>query len=197
MKLRCCALFMLCALSLLPAAAFAAGPEAAGAAAPMATTLKLDAGPRMDKGVRVKGQLILSATLTSADGKPLSDRSVTYYQAVDLFGSRDALLGSATTDSTGNATLLFIPAQPGSTKLKARFEGNPQFKRAEAEEVEQVSDAVVPFRQQAPPLAVVATWASYGVGVLAFAAWAVLLGVLLRTAVGIRRAASPAVHGGR
>ena len=55
-------------------------------------------GPRvtLDPPTRTNkpGQLVLSATLVGPGGKLLSDQQVQFYQRVDLFGPREALLGS-------------------------------------------------------------------------------------------------------
>ncbi len=90
------------------------------------TKLTLSADPRMDgRGRPVKGQLILSATLTNAAGKPINNKAVNFYQQVELMGQHDAFIGTASTDATGVAALLYEPAQSGPQQLKARFPGGP------------------------------------------------------------------------
>lgn len=169
---------------------------------PTATSLKLGSGPRMDeKGNPAKGQLLLSATLATVDGKPLSDRRVDFYLPVELFGAREATLGSATTDSTGVAYLLYLPAQLGPQTVKASFPGADGYANSVASQTIQVTDVETPFEPEPLPLASVRQWLPIGVGLLVVSTWVVLLGVFLRTALGIRalgaRAAVSSLERGR
>src|SRR6185437_10518477 len=73
--------------------------------APAPSLLKLSMMPRPPlKGIDVTGQYLLTATLTTQDGKPINNVTVSFYEQAQLFGTREALLGTAITDSTGSAS---------------------------------------------------------------------------------------------
>lgn len=185
------------AICLLAVLGFHAPVVAAAGAGTGATVLKLDTSARFDaKGGKVPGQFVLNATLTTADSKPLSNKEVRFSEAADFFGARDAFLGSATTDATGHATLLFQPAQPGTAKLKVQFAGDTQFAPQSGSTALPVAVAVSPYKPQPLPLAPLASGLAWGVCVVAIGVWAVLVGVLVRTTLGIR-ASGRAVKGGR
>ncbi len=165
------------------------GLAAAAGPPPAPTILKLDTSSRFDsKGAKVPGQFILSATLTTSDGKPISDREIRFVQTVDTFGTQDAFLGSSVTDATGNATLLFQPAQTGTARLKAQFTGDAQLAAQSATFSQPVTTALPAFKSDPLPLAGVATVLSVSVAVGAWVLWAVLIGVLLMTTLRIRAA---------
>lgn len=136
----------------------------------------------------VRGQLALSARLTTADGKPISGQDIEFYVPVQLFGSREAFIGSATTDSTGRATLLYQPAETGKQGIVARFVGVDALAPSKASADIQVSEALPALKTEALPFAGLREWLPLALlgGVLVV--WAVLLGVFLGTVRGIRQA---------
>jgi hypothetical protein len=142
---------------------------------------------------RVKGQVALSARLTTADGKPLTNQSVDFYQQVELFGPRLAYLGSATTDSSGAALVVVEPAEVGRQTIVVRFGGAEGYAASEASGSIEVATAVSPFEDEPLPLALVGEWLPYVLGAIVFATWVALLGVFSSTALGIR-AAVPATQ---
>ncbi len=155
------------------------------------TTLKLSSMPRVnEKGAEVKGQLLILATLTTQDGKPLSDRNVDFFQELEFFGSRESYIGSATTDSTGVATLLYLPAESGKQSIKARYLGRDGYASSQVTATIEIKDAKPAFESEPLPLAAVARWLPVVLGLIVLAVWAVLLGVLLRSVLGIRAAVS-------
>ena len=189
-------LFIALALVISGAAAWTPSGFAAGStAAP--TQLKLDTSSRFDnKGAKVPGQFILNVTLTTADAKPISDREVHFFQNAELFGPRDALVGTAATDAAGHASLLFQPAETGPVQLKAEFPGDTQFSPQSAMTSLTVTVATSPYKEHPLPLAPVAGGLTWGVCIVAVSVWLVLFGILLRTALGIR-AVGRAAKGGR
>lgn len=156
-----------------------------------ATALKLSSAPRVDEnGNAVKGQLVLTATLTTADGKPVSDQPITFSEEVSfLGGTRSALLGTATTDSTGVAAIEYQPVQQGSDAIVARFAGSSGLSAAQLRESLDVTEVVAPFPTQPVPFASLGTWLRIAFLLVVGGTWAVLLGVFLRTTTGIRAAA--------
>jgi hypothetical protein len=130
----------------------------------------------------------LRATLVTADGKALGEQSIAFYQAVELFGRRDALLGTAITDSTGYAAIDYQPAETGTQTIKARFGGNAQNARVEASSTFEVREAAPIYSEEPLPLASVRQWLPLVLASLVLGTWAVLFGVSARTVVGIRSA---------
>ncbi len=135
---------------------------------------------------RTKGQLVLSATLFDADGKTISDESISFYQKVELLGPRESFLGSATTDSTGVAGLVYEPAEQGRQTIVARFSGTTKYAASNTNAVIEVREAVPPFESRPLPLASIREWFPIGLGTAVLATWAVLLGGFLNTVLGIR-----------
>ena len=141
-----------------------------------------------DPARAAKGHLTLRATLTSAEGKPLGDRAVNFYQRVMLFGERDALIGTGTTDSTGYVAIDYQPVEDGSQMILARFLGDPSAGPAEASNTIQVRDSVPVYAPPPLPLASVRQWLPLGLATLVLATWAVLIGVTARAVLGIKGA---------
>ena len=167
---------------------------AAGTAA-TTTTIKLSSSQRLDdNGTPMKGQLILSAVMTAPDGKTINGQVISFYENVDLLGTRQALLGTATTDSTGSAAIAYQPAQSGNQTIIARSVGSAGFAAAEGQMSLDVSEVVPPFRSEAKPLASIGDAMAIIFGVATAGTWLVLLGVLLRAIVGIR-SAGPLANG--
>lgn len=162
------------------------GVLAAGTTA-AATTIKLSSSQRLDdNGTSMKGQLILAATMTTGDGKAVSGRPVSFYENVDLLGPRQALLGTATTDSTGSAAIAYQPSQPGSQTIVARSEAGGGFAAAQGEMSLNVVAVDPPFKPEAKPLTSIGDALAIVFGVATASTWLVLFGVLIRAIVGIR-----------
>jgi hypothetical protein len=140
-----------------------------------------------------KGVLSLSAKLTGPDGKPLSGQEIDFYVPVELFGSREAFIGSATTDSTGLATLGYQPAQTGRQTIVARFTGAGSYAASDASREIQVNEAVPVLKDEPLPFVGLREWLPLALLALVLGVWGVLLGVFLGTVRGIRRAAEAEV----
>lgn len=179
-------------LALVAAGVLGLGVSLADEASPSTpTALRLSSMPRVnEKGAEVKGQLLILATLTTQDGKPLSDRNVDFYQEIEFFGPRESYIGSATTDSTGVATLLYLPAESGKQSIKARYLGRDGYASTQVSATIDIKDARPALESEPLPLATVARWLPMVLGLLVLAVWAVLLGVLLRSVLGVRAAVS-------
>lgn len=155
-----------------------------------ATSLKIGTAPRLDsKGKPAKGQMLLTATLTTADGKGVNSRQVGFYQQVELLGSREMDLGKGTTDSSGTATLIYQPAEAGAQTIKVYFSGGSGLASAQASSTIQVTDAHSAFETEALLLSPVVQWMPVAVGVLVLVLWAILHGVFVVTVIGVRAAA--------
>ena len=152
-----------------------------------ATPTTLTLGPAAP--TRIKGQLSLSAKLTTQDSKPVSGQEIDFFVPVELFGSRDAFIGSATTDSTGQASLGYQPAQLGQQTIVARFTGGASYAASEARADIQVNETVPAIKTEPLPFAGLRDGLPIILVALVVVVWGVLLGVFLGTVRGIRRAA--------
>jgi hypothetical protein len=139
------------------------------------------------------GQLVLSATLIGPGGKLVANQQIQFYQRVDLFGPREALLGASSTDSSGVAVLAYEPVERGRLSLVARFAGDASLPKAESAATVDVSDANDPLPVEPLPFAALRPWLPLGIGGAVAVVWLVLLGVFAVAVVKIRRggAASP------
>lgn len=166
-------------LSLLPVGAYAQANDR-----PTIVTV----GPATPTSV--KGQLALSAKLATEDGKPVSGQAIEFLVPVELFGDREAFVGSATTDSTGVATLGYQPAQLGRQVIVARFTGGSGYATSDARTEIQVGEVVPAIKAEPLPFAELRDWLPFGMVALVLVVWGVLLNVFLGTVWAIRRAAS-------
>jgi len=158
------------------------------AAAP--SVLKVSVLPRSPlAGHDVTGQYLFTATLTTQDGNPINNVTVSFYEQNQVFGTREALLGTAITDSTGSATIVYQPAQTGSQTVVARFAGTPVLAPAAITVNVAVGTAVPPYTEEPLPFAQISEYLGVVVVLLVVAAWLILLSVLLGAILGVRGAA--------
>ncbi len=167
------------------------GAVSAQTLAATGTRLTVQDTPRVDEnGNIVKGQLVLTATLTTTDGKPVSDQRIQFYEKASFMGGeREALLGTATTDSNGAAAIQYQPAHTGTDTIVVRFASNGGYQATESQLQLDVTDVVPPFTSEPAPFATVGTGLSIAFALLVVGTWAALLGTLLRSITGIRAAA--------
>jgi hypothetical protein len=161
-------------------------------AAEEAQTTKLEASsfPMMDEeGDEVPGKFWIMVTLTTEDGRYVGNRTLSIVEPIDFFGRREAILGTAVTDGTGVATVTYQPSDASEHTVVVRFSGDKEYAASKAELVIDVAEAISPFPEEDTPLASVGTGLAVFLGFLGVAFWAVLLGVLSRTAWRIKRAA--------
>lgn len=172
-----------------PARAQEISGQAAGQAVGQPTEVKLSAAPRTDaRGNKVKGFWFLGADVSTKDGKPVGDRSVDFYEAVQFFGARDKYLGSATTDSTGHAVLLFQPTTIGKVAVAATLPSGGGFATSSGKLELTVAETVPVYEPPALPFALFRVWLPIGLGLLVVATWAVLIGTLVLTIARLKAA---------
>lgn len=169
-----------------PAAAaavpFVPGPNAAR------VSLEVRASERAAQGY------VLSVHLAAPDGRALNEAPVRYYEIVELFGQREMLIGSSTTDGQGDGSLLYLPARVGPHEIVARSAGRAQVTRGEARVTFDAAVAAPAYRQEPPPLAAFSDRLPYGVGVVVLAVWALIAFALFGTARGVIGAARSDTH---
>lgn len=158
----------------------------AAATTPAKSNIELSYEIRTDR--QGKQLLVLVATLKRADGYPLSERQVSFFESVDLFGPARITLGSATTSALGIAPFLYETRQPGEHKFTVLYGGD--------ETAEFVMKDVTLDLQDLPVLAplekpvgmeTINYWAMIAVGVVVLVVWSLLAGVFLGTIRGITR----------
>lgn len=143
------------------------------------------------------GRLVLSASLRTDDGKPLSNRAVDFYLPTQVFGRREARLGTATTDATGLALLAYEPGVLGPQTIRARFVGSEAEAGAQAAARIEVHEVADPFEPRPLPLAPLRQWLPVALVAAVLVVWAVLLGTLRSTAVALRAAVRATIPGRR
>jgi len=136
--------------------------------------------------IKVEQGYVIDARLQTADGKAIGDATVRFYELVDFFGQREMLLGRATTDSQGVASLAYLPALTGTRQIVARFAGCCEhIAAAEGRLALEATVAKPAFRPERQPLAEFSDRVPYVVGVVVLAVWGLIGFALLATARGV------------
>lgn len=86
----------------------------AAAAARAFTSASVQPAKREDRGYT------LEARLVGKDGKALVDTEIAFYDVLPLLGQREMLIGTATTDGFGTASLDYLPAEGGTHTINVR-----------------------------------------------------------------------------
>ncbi len=165
-------------------------PPLGGAAARAAATVSVAASARVEQGY------VLEARLLTKDAKPMNEVAVRFYDVVELLGTREMLIGAATTDGQGQASVKYLPAELGRHEIVARAAPSLQATPMEARTIFEAGTAAAPaYAPEQLPLASFSDAAPYAAGAVVLAVWALfavaLLGTARRIAAGARPAASP------
>jgi hypothetical protein len=156
---------------------------------PAAIVLQMNSMPARDnRGKPLDGQYWITVTLTTQDGRYVAGRTIQIVEPVEFFGRRDSQLGTAVTDETGYAAVVFQPSQPGEHRVVARFNGDSQYAKSVAELVFEASNVISPFVEEDLPLVSVGRNLSLFLGALGIAFWAFVLVLLGRTVLRISMA---------
>ncbi len=134
--------------------------------------------------------VILQAKLIDADGNALGGNKVEFYVETNTFGPRDMKIGEALTESTGIASVSYLPSTVGAQQAVVRFAGNKQLAAAQA--TFQFT-AVGPARVHQDAefgLKSIRDAAPVGVFVLVAAVWIVLAVVVVSVVRGVRAGAT-------
>jgi len=128
---------------------------------------------------------IVSATVTSPAGKPVSEATIRFYDVVDLFGQREELIGSGVTDGQGQAAIGYLPASAGTHQLVARFTGQGSLIASLGTATLEAKVTAKPYAVDARPLAAFSNAVPYAVGLLVLAVWGLIAFSLFGTARGV------------
>lgn len=128
----------------------------------------------------------LTSSVTASDGRALSQTAVTFTAATEFFGERWVPIGTAVTDTSGTASLVYRPTWNGAQTLVARTSGTDGPQTSEPITIE-VTGALPGIAQEREDLPIVRAWAlPIGVGVVV-AVWVVLAFLFLSAVIGIAR----------
>ncbi len=127
----------------------------------------------------------VSAALRKSDGTAVGAATVRFYEAVDLLGDREMLIGSAVTDGTGVASLAYLPARTGTHEIVARTSAAGKVDAAVGRLTFESSVSAPAYQETRKPLASFSDRVPYAVGVLVLGVWSVIAFALLATARGV------------
>jgi hypothetical protein len=165
--------------------AVASAPAAAQPAAfipgPSAARLAVTASPAAKQALGY----VLAAHIAGPDGKALNETTVSYYETVDLLGTREMYIGQASTDSQGDATFYYLPARLGTHEIVARTGGKGQVTRNETRMTLDARVAAAKYRSEPAPLSKFTDLIPYAVGALVLSVWALIAFAFLGTARGV------------
>lgn len=164
-------------LGLAVAAALVAAMATVGVAgaAPEPTVVKVaTAAPR------TPGQgYSISAQVTTAAGKPVNSVTLSFYIAVDLFGPRQMLAGTATTDGQGRASIRYTPSWEGQHDVVVKFAGSPSFGATEGKGSFMSAVAIAPHENERLPLAGFSDRLPLAVGAVVLGVWLAIIFALV------------------
>lgn len=154
--------------------------------------LALSAAP----AAKVEQGYLVSVKVTSPAGKPVGDAPIRFYDVVDLFGQREELIGSATTDGQGVAVISYLPASAGTHQIVARFPGQGSLVESVGSMSLDATVAAPTYKSDPPGFALFTRYVPYGAGVVVLAVWGLIAFSLFATARGIAAAADGKIRKG-
>ena len=178
-RVVCAALAIAASLLMLATVALAADPVRA------ICFVDVTPSPRLEQGYTLGVRLLVSQS------QPVVGGTVRLYDVVDLFGKKEMLIGTATTDGQGHASVSYLPATKGTHEIVARFGGMPGYAATEGRSTFQADIAAEPYVVEPAPLAAFTSKVPYAVGALVVAVWGLIAFALIGTARGITSGARP------
>lgn len=128
---------------------------------------------------------VVSASVTSPAGAPVSEATVRFYDVVELLGQREELIGSGVTDGQGNVAISYLPASAGTRQIVARFAGQGELAASLGTTTFAATVTAKPYTVDRPPLADFSNAVPYGVAVIVLAVWGLIAFSLFGTARGV------------
>ncbi len=158
-------------------------------AVPQAPIVPPAGGSRVDvataPAAKTERGYVVSVRVTSPAGKPVSDATIRFYEIVDLFGEREALIGSSLTDGQGNAAIVYLPALKGTHHIVARFAGQGSLVPSLGTTTLDATIAAPTYEVDEPRLAAFNRYVPYAAGAVVLAVWGLIALALLGTARGV------------
>ena len=127
----------------------------------------------------------IGISVVSPAGKPVNDATIRFYDVVDFFGQREALIGSAVTDGQGRTAITYLPATTGTHLIVARFAGQGSLGPSLGTTTFEAATAAPPYRVDEPRLAAFSRSVPYAAGAVVLAVWSLIALALLGTARGV------------
>ncbi len=127
---------------------------------------------------------VLTAGVLTATGGPASDVTVRFYEVVDLLGTREMLIGAATADGHGSASLTYLPATIGTHEVVVRASGTA-VSPGETRGTLDATVAAPPYRSDVSALSRFSAVVPYAVGLVVLAVWLLIAFALFGTARGV------------
>ncbi len=134
---------------------------------------------------KVEQGYLVSVKVTSPAGKPVGEATIKFYDIVDLFGQREELIGTASTDGQGNAAITYLPATTGSHQIVARFPGQGTLVPSLGVTTLDATVATPTYKVDQPGFANFARYVPFGAGFLVLAVWGLIAFSLFATARGV------------
>lgn len=159
-------------------ALLALGASASADSGKTVTTLRVNSGAVAAQ----PGSFALSATLVTADSKPVGSVKLDFYVTADLLGERDMYIGSSVTDGQGKAAVKYTPTWNGETKVTVKFADTDLLAGTQGTTSFTATGAVGAYQQEKPPLADFAAKVPYAVAVVVLGVWFLIAFALLGTA---------------
>lgn len=145
--------------------------------------------------VKVENGYVLEVRLLTTDGKPVGDAAVRFYDVVELLGRREMLIGTATTDGRGTASLSYLPAQTGAHEIVVKFAGRDHYHATSGSLTLDAAVAAPRYAAEPSGLALFSTRVPYAVGAVVLIVWALIAFALFSTVRGVTTAAKDARKG--
>lgn len=142
-------------------------------------SLTISAGARAEVGY------ILTARVQRSDGKAIGSETVRFYDIVDLFGPREMLIGSTTTDATGRAELTYLPATAGERRIVALYAGSDHISPVRGQATLHATVTRTAYEPEPAGLALFSSRVPYVVGVVVLIVWALIAYAFISTVRGI------------
>jgi len=138
-----------------------------------------------------QNSVVLAAKLLD-EGQPLAGEPVSFYVVTTVFGERLMIVGSALSDATGTASLLYRPTWSGDYTVVARFAGVGEHGPSEVTFHFEANDVESPYHPAEFGIDPIRTWLPVFVGAVLLTVLFVLGFAMFTTVAGIRAAAATA-----
>ncbi len=122
--------------------------------------------------------ITLTAKMTMEDGYPLSERTISFSETLDFFEKSQVMIGTATTNAVGLASITYETRLLGEHIITARFSGDAEALPVLVTMTFNITD--LPSSNLSSPTPVIEKINDWGT-ILAYGAMAAVLAILLTT----------------
>lgn len=140
----------------------------------------------------ISGEYIsIEAKLIGEDGRPVGERSVTFFLIEDYFGLNSIRLGTATTNAVGIASIRYETMRVGAHQIEAIFTGDDEYIAARV--ISTINITNVPaVEDESIGLQPIHNAGLMVVGIIVLFVWILLVIVLYKLFFGIRQSGDTA-----